>query len=337
MARLLGNSDNGHSCRHIVTIILFQDAMNHPELLASTPPFPSTEAVLAQLRSMPGARLLRLLLALLQRAWPPLAVRLACGVFLTPLPAKFLRRRASMDASWHAKRWPFEGGDVMLYHHDSNAEGPLVLLVHGWGGNAGQMRPLAEALSAQGLRPVIIDLPAHGRSTGWQSSLPQFARAIEYIGAQLAHEGTAVQAIVAHSLGASASALAAARGLPVERLVLLAPAASPPAYTRLFAQVFGLTEHTRAAMQVRIEAREAMLMPQFEPRSLGARLDVPVLIAHDRSDRVNAFSDGLAYVQALPRAELFATEGLGHNRILKDPHVMDYVADFVAQNVERAK
>ena len=54
--------------------------------------------------------------------------------------------------------------------------------------------------------------------------------------------------------------------------MLLAPPASPHEYTRLFAQVFGLTERTRAAMQRRIEAREGILMRQFEPPAVGPRI-----------------------------------------------------------------
>jgi hypothetical protein len=38
------------------------------------------------------------------------------------------------------------------------------------------------------------------------SNLPQFARAIDYVAARLALEGTALKAIAAHSLGANALA-----------------------------------------------------------------------------------------------------------------------------------
>jgi pimeloyl-ACP methyl ester carboxylesterase len=315
---------------HNDDLIFFQDTMDRPQPFPADPS--SAAAVLAQLRAIPGAGLLRRVLALLQLAWPALAVRLACGLFLTPLPAKWPRRGGPWPALWRLARWPFEDASVVLYRLPAAADGPVVLLVHGWAGSAAQMRPLAEELAAQGLCPIIVELPAHGRSAGWQSTLPQFARAIDYVGARLAQEGSAVHAMVAHSLGASAAAFAAARGLPVARMVLLAPAASPRAYTRLFAQVFGLSERTRAAMQARIEAREAALMAQFEPWALGARLGMPVLIAHDRDDRVNPFSDGQAYASALPRAELLATEGLGHNRLLKDPQVLARVGAFLRES-----
>jgi pimeloyl-ACP methyl ester carboxylesterase len=135
---------------------------------------------------------------------------------------------------------------------------------------------------------------------------------------------------VAHSLGANAGAYAASRGLPVNRLVLLAPPASPYEYTRLFAHAFGLSETTRAAMQRRIEAREGILMPQFEPAAVGPRIRLPTLVVHDRQDSINRFADGVAYSEAIGGARLVATEGLGHQKILKDTGVLQHVASFLA-------
>ena len=210
------------------------------------------------------------------------------------------------------------------------AHGPIALLVHGWGGHARQMLPLAEALSQQGLRPVLIELPAHGRSAGSVSNLPQFARAIEYVAARLSTEGHTIRALVAHSLAANAAAYTASRGLPTERLVLLAPPASPREYTRLFAHVFGLAETTRYAMQKRFEAREGLLMRQLEPDEVGPRIRIPTLVVHDRGDNINRFADGQAYAHAIRGAQLVATEGLGHRKILKDAEVLGKVAIFAA-------
>ncbi len=57
-------------------------------------------------------------------------------------------------------------------------DGPTVLLVHGWSGNAGQMAEFVAPLTRAGFRAVAIDLPAHGASGGGLSSVVHFARAI---------------------------------------------------------------------------------------------------------------------------------------------------------------
>ena len=283
----------------------------------------------------PALRLSRLALSTAQRLWPSLAVRIATRLFLTPLPPKWLARRTRWDAAWRIEPWPFEGATLTVYSPSAATTGPSVLLVHGWGGHAGQMLPLAEALAQRGLRPVLVDLPAHGRSRGSESALPQFARAIEYLTARLAQQGAPLRAVVAHSLGANAAAYVASRGLPAQRLVLVAPPASPVGFTRLFAQVFGLSEPTRAAMQRRIEARHGILMPLFEPQAVGPRIHQPTLVVHDRQDRINRFADGQAYAQAIGGAQLLDTQGLGHRKLLKDPGVLTRVATFVADDAWR--
>ncbi len=277
----------------------------------------------------PGIRLFRMALAASQRIWPAFAVRVACWLFLTPLPPKWLSRRRRWDAGWRTESWPFEDASLTVYSPAAAPHAPVVLLVHGWGGHAAQMLPLAEAIASQGLRPVLFDMPAHGHSAGSGSTLPQFTRAIDYVSARLRQQGFKMRGLVAHSLGASAGAYVASRGLPIERLVLLAPPASPPEYTRLFAKVFGLSEATRAAMQHRIEAREGILMPQFEPQAVAPRIHVPTLVVHDRNDSINTFADGQAFAHAVRGAQLLATTGLGHRKILKDAQVLGRVAIFL--------
>jgi dienelactone hydrolase len=290
----------------------------------------AVEATSTFYQASPGIRAFRMALAASQRLWPALAVALSTRLFLTPLPPKWLHRRARWHKGWRIEHWPFEGASVTLYSPAAAPHAPIALLVHGWGGHAGQMLALADSIAAQGMRPVLVEMPAHGASRGATSALPQFARAIEYVAARLQQQGFSVRALIAHSLGASAAAFVTARGLPVQRLVLLAPPASPPEYTRLFAQVFGLKESTRAAMQRRIEAREGMLMPQFEPDAVGPRIRVPTLVVHDRGDSINRFTDGQSYAHAVRDARLVATEGLGHRKVLKDAQVLGEVAIFVA-------
>jgi pimeloyl-ACP methyl ester carboxylesterase len=286
------------------------------------------EATAGYYQASTGIRLFRLALTTSQRFWPALAVRAATRLFATPLPPKWLNRRMQWNSDWHVEHWPFEEANLTVYAPRVAPHAPVALLVHGWGGHAGQLRLLADALAQHGLRPVLLEMPAHGRSAGTSSNLPQFARAIEYAVGRLGQQGHDVRLLAAHSLGANAAAFAMARGVPVQRLALLAPPASPREYTRYFAHVFGLSETTRAAMQKRIEAREAILMPQFEPDSVGPRIRQPALVIHDRADSVNPFTDGQAFAHAIRGATLVATEGLGHRKMLKDPSVIARVVAF---------
>src|SRR5258707_6696930 len=96
-------------------------------------------------------------------------------------------------------------------------EAPAVLLAHGSAGHAAQMRAFVFALLAAGYRVIGFDQPAHGLSEGRLTSLVDFA---DVLGAVAAHHGP-VHAVIAHSLGAAATAFALMRGLPVGNAVLI--------------------------------------------------------------------------------------------------------------------
>lgn len=269
----------------------------------------------------PAIKLIRFGLSAVQILAPSLAVRAAYRLFGTPLPLKWRNRRFAPGSHWQRHAMAFEGVDLTTYAADGNPA-RSVLLIHGWGGHAAQMLPMADALIAQGMRPVLVEMPGHGHSRGTRSNLPQFARAIDYVTRRIQQAGGRVEAIIAHSLGANAAAFAVSRNLPADKLVLIAPPASPLQFTRLFANVFALSERTRAGMQQRIETTEAIVMPDLEPAAVGPAIRIPTLVVHDRGDRVNAFADGVAYSELIPGARLLATDGLGHRRVLADAQVI---------------
>jgi pimeloyl-ACP methyl ester carboxylesterase len=248
---------------------------------------------------------------------PRWGTRAALRLFFTPLPWKFAMRRA-VPAPWSAGSWSFEGVTLTSYRRqDVEAGRPVVLLVHGWAGSGLQMRAIGDALAEAGFDPVLLDFPAHGRSAGWRSTLPQFTRAIHAAHARLGP----LHAIVAHSLGALAALHTAARGLAVQRLVLLAPSAPPALFLRWFARSFGLADTVPQRMRDHIEAREGIPLQHFEPDWLGERVAQPTLVVHDEGDRVAPFGAGQRVTHALRDARLHATRGLSHVRVLADPAV----------------
>lgn len=270
----------------------------------------------------PAARALGATLRLADRLAPALGTRSALRLFFTPLPWKLAARRP-LPAPWRVSHWPFEGVRLAMHRRDDLPTGrPVVLLVHGWAGSAGQMRRLADTLADEGFDPVLLDLPAHGRSGGWRSTLPQFARALFAATSRLGP----LHAVVAHSLGSLATLHAAARGLPVQRLALIAPSSPPAQFMAWFAHSFGLPAGVAERMQRQIECREGVPLAQYESAWLGPRVAHPTLLLHDEGDRIAPFSASQRLAQALPAARLQAHGGLGHRRILDDAAVAAAVA-----------
>lgn len=278
---------------------------------------PAANPAAAFYAASPLARALGATLRLTDRFAPALGTRGALRLFFTPLPWK-LAARKPLPTPWRVSHWPFEGVHVAMHRRGDLPTGrPVVLLVHGWAGSAGQMRRLGDALADHGFDPVLLDFPAHGRSGGWRSTLPQFARALFAATARLGP----LHAVVAHSLGSLATLHAAARGLPVQRLTLIAPSSPPAQFMSWFAHSFGLPASLAERMQRHIEHREGVPLVQYEPGWLGPRVAQPALLLHDEADRIAPFSASRKLLQSLASARLEAHAGLGHRRILDDEAV----------------
>jgi len=260
--------------------------------------------------------------------FPDVADALAERLFLTPPPralppatffdfldahASFVEHRGRQLASW---RW-------------GPPEAPAVLLVHGWGGYAAQMRGFVAPLLAAGYRVIAYDQPAHGLSEGRLSALPDFADALPAIAANYGNRpGGGVHAVIAHSLGAVALAFAHARGLALERAVLVSPPSDLVGYSRRFARWYGMAEPLRRAMQAATEERFGVRWSEFEIERLAPRLKAPALVIHDRGDAVVPWAQGAALARTWPGARLLSTDGLGHRRILESEPALRAAADF---------
>lgn len=271
----------------------------------------------------PAVRGIAALLRGVHRIAPALGTRLALTLFFTPLPTKAVARSRAVPPSWQERRIPFEGGHVSVWERRQLEAGrPRVLLTHGWAGDAQQMRPLADALAEQGFAPVLLDLPAHGRSSGWRSNLLQWERALFAATARCGPW----DGVVAHSLGALAMSHALARGLPARRAALIAIAPAPWQFLRWFAQVMGAGDGLAANMRGHFEAREGTLLQDFEPGRLGERVAQATLLVHDRADATAPATGSETMLAALVSGRLHLTDGLGHRRLLADAGVHRQVA-----------
>ena len=258
---------------------------------------------------------------------PEYAAALAERLFLSP-PAP----RESHDA--HSTFFAFLDARASFVEHRGRnlatwrwgpLEAPAVLLAHGWGGNAAQMRGFVPQLLAAGFRVVAYDQPAHGLSDGKLTGLPDFAGALAAVAA---HHGN-VRHLIAHSLGASAAALALARGMRLERAVLVSPPSDLVGHSRRFARWYWMPEALRRAMQTAIEERFGLRWAELETARLAPKLTTPALVIHDHGDRVVPWTQGAALARAWPGARLLSTVGLGHGRILESEVTARAAVEFI--------
>ena len=246
---------------------------------------------------------------------PPLAVRAAARLFRFPMRAETKPKgeRFEVRAGRHVVRGGVRG------------TGPLVILAHGWAGAEQQFDALADALVARGFRVATFSAIGHGASSGRFSSMVEFRDSLRAVASHFGEP----HAIVGHSLGGAASALAVSEGLRTQRLVLIAPSAHPRRYLNLFFDWFDFPNALRERVVQHFEKTLGFAWSRLDVEAFGPQIDVPTLIIHDRDDGEVPWEEGAAAARFIRGAELVTVETLGHRRILRDAGVIQLVANFI--------
>jgi pimeloyl-ACP methyl ester carboxylesterase len=226
--------------------------------------------------------------------------------------------RAS-DVAWDARvDVAARGGAIATW---SAGRGPAVLLAHGWETDHADMDAFVAPLVAAGRRVTAFDLPAHGESAGDRASLLDLAAGLADTAAALGP----LDAIVAHSVGCAASAIALANGLRVRKVAFVAPPLRYADFVRFYAERHGIAPEELAAAFAGL----GIDITQLDIRTNAATLDVPLLIVHSTDDRVCASSNATKIAAVWKKSSVELREGLGHARILRDPDVVARIVAFV--------
>ncbi len=274
---------------------------------------------------------LRAMFGALCRVLPSVAASLAYRALATPPRVaerdwqKQLRQRATKTAL------PFGGGHIAVYEWGI---GPVVLMVHGWGARATHMGKMIEPLVLAGYRVVSFDAPAHGESSGKRTDPVEFAAAVNAVANYAGH----VHVAITHSFAATSTLLAHRDwGDVADHFVLVSPIVSCMWFTEMFGEYAGLNASVLA------RARQ-MVVDRYSGRFLWEHMSVlellrsarrSTLIIHDRNDVEIPFAHSTVLMEAGSHVDRFATDGLGHHRLLGDPQVILRVVKFVKERAHR--
>lgn len=212
----------------------------------------------------------------------------------------------------------------------SIGEGPLILLVHGWGGRGTQMAGLARSLASAGHRCVFFDAGGHGDSRPEPVGFDTFVRDADHLTRHLA---APVFAWICHSAGGlGMMAARALHGVSAQRYVCISAPRFP------YVPLETLRANTGAPDEVLNEVKP-ILAAQFQAswadleagHAYRPELGKPLLLAYDRDDERVRHADADAIAADWPGAQVLKTSGYGHNRILQSPEVWDAVHGFLRQ------
>jgi pimeloyl-ACP methyl ester carboxylesterase len=257
------------------------------------------------------------------RLAPGLTARTFARQFLTPFRAETPERERAWTAG--AQRHTLRSGDYELAVYSKGLGGPQVLLVHGWSGRGSQLGAFIVPLLEAGYEVNWFDLPAHGESSGERSGLVHAVEAVHTVSRWLG----GAHAVIAHSMGAAATTIAASEGADIGRMVYLSPPNDLGGFLYEVGRLIDMPRPVVARAQRAIEEEFRIRFDDLIPARRAPGLDQELLVFHDPADREIPFREVQALVDAWPKADLRIADGLGHRRILRDEGILREATEFV--------
>lgn len=205
---------------------------------------------------------------------------------------------------------------------------PVVIVLHGWGGNSSLMLPLASHIHDAGYHAMFIDARNHGRSEhDTFSSMPRFSEdldvAIEYVAGR---SDVSTIGVLGHSVGAGAAILSASNGSGIDAVVSVSSFAHPGEVMRDQMNI------PRPILRLVLEAVQRTIgyrFDEFAPRARIDKVNVPILLVHGDADEVVPLRNLYEIAEAHGSAEIVVVPGGGHSDLAPfEPYVADIVAFF---------
>ena len=269
--------------------------------------------------------LVRLMFLLGGHIAPDAIAAKAARLFTTPFASSRTRAQSTPTLGAREEDLGIDGIAIHTYVWGDPGSQPYVLFAHGWSSHGTRVARWVQPLRDAGYAVVTFDQAAHGRSGGTQTTLPDFTC---HLMAVAKHYGPAA-AVIGHSLGGAATALALARGMQAESAVLIAPAADPLAAVERFSRLLWLASHLGRRMFARFEGAMRFSANELQAQNNAPRIGRPALIVHDIEDREVPWSEGERWARYWPQSRLLSTRGLGHNRIADDDGVIASALRFL--------
>jgi pimeloyl-ACP methyl ester carboxylesterase len=262
--------------------------------------------------------------ALSARVTPRRAVRQATQMFRTPRPRPVKNWEHAVEAG--AVRETTSTGTSYLRWTPEKVN-LRVIALHGWEGRAVQWGALARESQAHCMELIAIDAPAHGLTPGAHADPVVFAETLR----QAAEELGPFDVAIGHSMGGGSLTLAINRGMKVDKAVLIATPATFADVARDFATAIGLPRRLHDDFFVSVGKSAGMTMESADVTTMARNITIPALIIHDRMDEATTYDNAERISTAWDRSSILITQGLGHQRVMRDPLVIDEIIDFIVE------
>jgi alpha-beta hydrolase superfamily lysophospholipase len=211
-----------------------------------------------------------------------------------------------------------------------------LLVVHGWGGNAEMMLPLAQPFHQAGMDVLLYDARNHGKSDGDSfSSLPRFAEdlgtALDWVKQRNPHHRLVV---LGHSIGSAAAILAASHRDDIDLVIGLSGFAHPNLVMNRHLDRPWLPSFLRPLILNYIQWVIGFRFNDIAPMNRIQHVRCPVLLAHGTEDTVVPISDmRLIEANATPQRPIrvLHIEGAKHDSVEHFQRHAGQLIDFIGK------
>jgi predicted alpha/beta-fold hydrolase len=276
-------------------------------------------------RYLPSIKLLRLGFGISSRVSPSLATKIMLRHFYKP--GAFGTRNNNhlkSETPVNIKTYEFTNYSI---HTKTYGQGPSLLLLHGWGGSSNSFVQFIDPLVAAGFQVITVDLPAHGLSSGKESSLFDFIASTTLVLEKI----PPIYAIIGHSLGGLAAMNIASRNEKITKVITISAASSINTIVNTYKENLNLSTKVVDKLFTDIERKFNVKIDDYSIDKLYDFLPQSGLLIHDEFDYVIPFSEISIIKQRWPNANMFTTKGLGHHRILKDFQVILEILKYLKE------
>ncbi len=254
-----------------------------------------------------------------------MAAAFALKLFETPIKYKMPKREQKMFEVSHKSKLtlPESGKEIVVYE---NKFGPKkVLLVHGWNGRGTQLVSIAKAFKELNYTIISFDAPGHGKSAKTTANMKHFIEAVF----ELDKKYNGFDVMIGHSLGGMSVINSLGRGLQTDKAVIIGSGNTTKAITEDFLGTIGMKQKLTPTLINLFERKYNDKMTNYDVADQALKVNVPVLIIHDKNDKDVPFTAAEAISKNLQKNELLITTGLGHRKILGDENVIEKIVQFV--------